>query len=71
MGTGAWAVVGFSAVFVTAFAFSAWQTGISRIGPTGSWSTCTSSRSHRVASVTIFYGEVLGIEKIVGGWLSS
>ena len=29
---GAWAAVGFSAVFATAFAFAAWQRGISRIG---------------------------------------
>src|SRR5215211_5175373 len=32
VGLGAWAAVGFSAIFATAFAFSAWQTGISRIG---------------------------------------
>src|SRR5215216_1943713 len=32
VGIGAWAAVGFSAVFATAFSFSAWQTGVSRIG---------------------------------------
>ena len=32
VGMGAWAAVAFSAIFATAFAFSAWQTGISRIG---------------------------------------
>jgi drug/metabolite transporter (DMT)-like permease len=31
-GVGAWAAMGFSAVFATAFAFAAWQGGISRIG---------------------------------------
>ncbi len=59
--------VAFSAVFATAFAFSAWQRSVSRIGanrvlvyqylisPTG------------VASGVVFFGEVLGPEKIVGG----
>ena len=28
----AWAAVGFSIIFATAFSFSAWQSGISRIG---------------------------------------
>ena len=32
VGVGAWAAVAFSAVFATAFAFSAWQMGVSRIG---------------------------------------
>src|SRR5215218_6498035 len=32
VGMGAWAAVVFSAVFATAFAFSAWQIGVSRIG---------------------------------------
>jgi drug/metabolite transporter (DMT)-like permease len=32
VGAGAWAAVGFSAMFATALAFAAWQEGISRIG---------------------------------------
>jgi drug/metabolite transporter (DMT)-like permease len=32
VGGGPWAAIGYSALFGTAFAFSAWQTGIRRIG---------------------------------------
>jgi len=43
VGTGPWVAVGYSAVFATAFAFSAWQRGISRIGANRCSSTSTSS----------------------------
>jgi drug/metabolite transporter (DMT)-like permease len=45
VGFGPWAAVGYSAVFATAFAFTGWQRGISGVGPTGCWSTSTSSPS--------------------------
>ena len=63
---GAWAAVAFSAIFATAFAFSAWQTGISRIGANRVlvWYLITVTG---VASGIVFFGEVLGIEKLIGG----
>jgi drug/metabolite transporter (DMT)-like permease len=67
VGTGAWAAVGFSAVFATAFAFSAWQTGISRIGANRVLIYQYLITITGVASGIFFFGEVLGIEKIVGG----
>jgi drug/metabolite transporter (DMT)-like permease len=67
VGAGAWAAVAFSAVFATAFSFSAWQTGVSRIGANRVLVyqyliTCTG-----VASGIVFFGESLGIEKVIGG----
>jgi drug/metabolite transporter (DMT)-like permease len=67
VGTGAWAAVGFSAVFATAFAFSAWQTGISRIGANRVLVYQYLITITGVASGIVFFGEVLSIEKIVGG----
>ena len=53
--------------FATAFAFSAWQTGISRIGanrvPVYKYLITVTE----VASGIVFFSEVLGIEKLIGG----
>jgi len=64
---GAWAAVAFSAVFATAFAFSAWQTGVSRIGANRVLVYQYLISVTGVASGIVFFGEVLGVEKIVGG----
>ncbi|MDQ3316710.1 MAG: DMT family transporter, partial [Actinomycetota bacterium] len=66
-GVGAWAAVAFSAVFATAFAFSAWQTGVSRIGANRVLVYQYLISLTGVASGIVFFGEVLGPEKIVGG----
>jgi drug/metabolite transporter (DMT)-like permease len=64
---GAWAAVVFSAMFATAFAFSAWQTGVSRIGANRVLVYQYLISITGGASGIIFFGEVLGVEKIVGG----
>ena len=67
VGVGAWAAVLFSAIFATAFAFSAWQTGVSRIGANRVLVYQYLISITGVASGIIFFGEVLGVEKLVGG----
>jgi len=67
VGVGAWAAVAFSAVFAAAFSFSAWQTGISRIGANRVLVYQYLVTVTGIASGIVFFGEVLGIEKIVGG----
>jgi drug/metabolite transporter (DMT)-like permease len=67
VGIGAWAAVAFSATFAAAFAFSAWQTGISRIGANKVLIYQYLVTLTGIASGIVFFGEVLGIEKIVGG----
>src|ERR671910_3786768 len=67
VGMGAWAAVVFSALFATAFAFSAWQTGVSRIGANRVLVHQYLISLTGVASGIVFFGEVLGAEKIVGG----
>lgn len=67
VGVGAWAAVAFSAVFATAFAFSAWQRGVSRIGANRVLVYQYLISLTGVASGVVFFGEVLGAEKIVGG----
>jgi drug/metabolite transporter (DMT)-like permease len=64
---GVWGAVAFSAIFATAFAFSAWQTGISRIGANRVLVYQYLITFTGVASGIIFFGETLSIEKIVGG----
>jgi drug/metabolite transporter (DMT)-like permease len=64
---GAWAAVAFSAVFATAYAFSAWQTGISRIGANRVLVYQYLITVTGVASGIVFFEEVLGVEKLVGG----
>ena len=64
---GAWAAVIFSGVFATAFAFSAWQIGIGRIGANRILVYQYLITLTGVASGMVFFGESLGIEKLVGG----
>jgi drug/metabolite transporter (DMT)-like permease len=67
VGMGAWAAVVFSAIFATAFAFSAWQTGVSRIGANRVLVYQYLISLTGVASGIVFFGEVLGLEKLLGG----
>ena len=67
VGMGAWAAVVFSAIFATAFAFSAWQTGVSRIGANRVLVYQYLISITGVASGIVFFEEVLGLEKLVGG----
>ena len=67
VGMGAWAAVVFSAVFATAFVFSAWQTGVSRIGANRVLVYQYLISLTGVASGIVFFGEMLDFEKLVGG----
>ena len=64
---GAWAAVGFSAVFATAYAFAAWQRGISRIGANRVLVYQYLITLTGVISGIVFFGEKLGADKILGG----
>ena len=66
VGAGAWATVAFSAIFATAFAFSAWQTGVSRIGANRVLVYQYLISITGVASGVIFFGEVLGVGETRG-----
>lgn len=67
VGAGAWAAVAFSAVFAAAFTFSAWQKGIVRIGANRVLVYQYLITLVGITSGIIFFGETLGINKIVGG----
>ena len=67
VGASSWAAVTFSAIFATAFAFAGWQRGISRIGANRVLVYQYLITVVGVASGIVFFGETLGIEKIVGG----
>lgn len=67
LGLGPWAALFYSAVLATAFAFAAWQRGISRIGANRVLVYQYLITLTGVTSGIIFFGENLGIEKIVGG----
>jgi drug/metabolite transporter (DMT)-like permease len=67
VGSGQWAAVVFSAVFATAFAFAGWQRGISRIGANRVLVYQYLITAVGVSSGIVFFGERLGIEKILGG----
>jgi drug/metabolite transporter (DMT)-like permease len=67
VGGGAWAAVAFSAVFATAFAFSAWQKGVWRIGANRVLVYQYLITLVGVTSGIVFFGETLGANKIVGG----
>jgi drug/metabolite transporter (DMT)-like permease len=67
VGAGPWAAVAYSAVFATAFAFSAWQWGISRIGANRVLVYQYLITVVGVTSGIVFFGETLGINKIAGG----
>jgi drug/metabolite transporter (DMT)-like permease len=64
---GAWAAVGFSAVFATAYTFAAWQRGISRIGANRVLVYQYLITLTGVVSGIVFFGERLGVGKILGG----
>ena len=67
VGAGAWAAVAFSAVFATAFAFSAWQTGVSRIGANRVLIYQYLITITGIVSGIVFFGEALSASKIAGG----
>ena len=67
LGAGPWTALVYSAVLATAFAFAAWQRGISRIGANRVLVYQYLITLTGVTSGIIFFGENLGIEKIVGG----
>ncbi len=54
-------------MFATAFAFVGWQRGISRIGANRVLVYQYLITITGVTSEIVFFGEVLGVEKIVGG----
>jgi drug/metabolite transporter (DMT)-like permease len=67
VGIGPWSAVGYSAVFATAFAFAAWQGGISRIGANRVLVYQYLITLVGVASGIVFFAETLGVEKLFGG----
>jgi len=67
IGAGAWAALGYSAVLATAFAFTAWQKGISRIGANRVLVYQYLITTTGVASGVVFFDERLGPSKILGG----
>ena len=67
VGVGAWTAVAFSAVFATAFAFAAWQRGVSSIGANRVLVYQYLITITGVASGVVFFDETLGAEKVVGG----
>ena len=67
VGAGPLLAVGYAAVFATAFAFTAWQRGISRIGANRVLVYQYLITTVGVTSGIVFFGESLGWNKIVGG----
>ncbi len=67
VGAGPLLALGYAAVFATAFAFTAWQRGISRIGANRVLVYQYLITIVGVTSGIIFFGESLGWNKIVGG----
>jgi drug/metabolite transporter (DMT)-like permease len=67
VGAGPLLAVGYAAVFATAFAFTAWQRGISRIGANRVLVYQYLITIVGVTSGIVFFGESLGWNKIVGG----
>ncbi|HEV2092093.1 MAG TPA: DMT family transporter [Rubrobacter sp.] len=67
VGAGPLLAVGYAAVFATAFAFTAWQRGISRIGTNRVLVYQYLITLVGVTSGIVFFGETLGWTKIVGG----
>jgi len=67
VGIGSWSAVAYAAVFATAFAFVGWQRGLSRIGANRALVYQYLITVVGVASGIVFFGEVLGVNKIVGG----
>ena len=67
LGAGPWAALVYSAILATAFAFAAWQRGISRIGANRVLVYQYLITLTGVTSGVIFFGEDLTIDKILGG----
>jgi drug/metabolite transporter (DMT)-like permease len=67
VGAGPLLAVGYAAVFATAFAFTAWQRGISRIGANRVLVYQYLITLVGVTSGIVFFGETLGWAKILGG----
>ena len=67
VGAGPLLAVGYAAVFATAFAFAAWQNGISRIGANRVLVYQYLITLVGVTSGIVFFGETLGWNKIIGG----
>ena len=67
LGVGPWAALVYSAILATAFAFAAWQRGISRIGANRVLVYQYLITLTGVTSGIVFFGENLSFEKIVGG----
>ena len=67
VGVGPWVAVAYSAVFATAFAFAAWQRGISRIGANRVLVYQYLITVVGVTSGIVFFGETLTASKIAGG----
>ena len=62
-----WAATAYSTLFVAAYGFFAWQRGVSRIGANRVLVYQYLITVTGVASGIVFFSEVLGIEKLVGG----
>src|SRR5215207_4618301 len=67
VGTGPWAAVADAIGFATAFAFAGWQRGLSRIGANRALVYQYLITATGVTSGIVFFGETLGVNKIVGG----
>ena len=67
VGAGSWWAAAYSAIFATAFAFAGWQRGISQIGANRTLVYQYLITIVGVTSGILFFGESLGINKIVGG----
>jgi drug/metabolite transporter (DMT)-like permease len=67
VGVGSWVAVAYSAVFATAFAFAAWQRGISHIGANRVLIYQYLITIVGVSSGIVFFGETLSVNKIAGG----
>jgi drug/metabolite transporter (DMT)-like permease len=67
VGVGPWAAVAYAGVFATAFAFSAWQRGISRIGANRVLVYQYLITIVGVTAGIVFFGETLSVNKIAGG----
>jgi O-acetylserine/cysteine efflux transporter len=67
IGVGPLLAVGYAGVFATAFAFTAWQRGISRIGANRVLVYQYLITLVGVSSGVVFFGESLGWIKIAGG----
>jgi drug/metabolite transporter (DMT)-like permease len=66
VGVEPWLAVGYSAVFATAFASVGWQGGISRIGANRVLVYQYLITITGVAAGIVFFGETLGVAKLVG-----